>query len=223
MGAYYTKSKYVNNRKVKKLLTLKDGRLSALFNNSIEIYSKEKLDTVLIINSQNNSKLETFIQLNNGNLVVCSDITIDIIYLENNTYHIEQTITINKVSFKILESKNNLFSFDSDKITIYEKPQDEYYVKTIIKNYEITKYGNFWFVDACYIDNKEIMVVLGGGIKFLSIKNSKWIKEINNYYNFNTNREIICKLNKNLYLVCGNNKFFIVDILKHEINSVINL
>ena len=64
---------------------------------------------------------------------------------------------------------------------------------------------------------------LEGGLNFLSLKNSKWIKEINNYYNFNTNREIICKLNKNLYLVCGNNKFFIVDILKHEINSVINL
>ena len=119
MGAYYTKSKYVNNRKVKKLLTLKDGRISALFNNSIEIYSKEKLDTVLIINSQNNTELEAFIQLNNGNLVVCSDMTVDIVHLVNNTYHIDQTITINKASFKILENKNNLFSFDSDKITIY--------------------------------------------------------------------------------------------------------
>ena len=61
------------------------------------------------------------------------------------------------------------------------------------------------------------------GIKFLTLKNNKWIKEINNYYNFNKNSETIGKLNKNLYLVCGNNKFFIVDILKHEINSVINL
>ena len=117
MGTYYTKSKNLDKRKIIKLLTLKDGRLSALFYCSIEIYSKEKLDTILIIDYPF-QKLEAFIQLNNGNLVICHGLAIDIICLTDNSYHIEQTNNINNISLKIIENKNHLFSFGSDKIII---------------------------------------------------------------------------------------------------------
>ena len=117
MVTYNTKSRNLGKRKIIKLLTLKDGRLSALFYCSIEIYSKEKIDTNIIIDYPF-QKLEAFIQLNNGNLLICHGLAIDIICLTDNSYHIEQTNNINNISLKIIENKNHLFSFGSDKIII---------------------------------------------------------------------------------------------------------
>ena len=61
----------------------------------------------------------------------------------------------------------------------------------------------------------------------------EWTHEITNYYNNRqagqatryeqSSQDLICNLNYNLYLIGGDNKFYIIDVIRHEIQSIINL
>ena len=62
MGTSYTKSKNLKDRRVIKLLALKDGRLSAVFEDEIEIYSKNNLELEISIEGKEN--LKNLTQLN---------------------------------------------------------------------------------------------------------------------------------------------------------------
>lgn len=255
MGTSYLQSKNLNNRGVIKLLALNDGRLSALFEDSIEIYSLNNLDVELVIEGGKN--LKNLAQLSDGKLIISSFYSerdnlnhqinkvksTKIISLENNSFSIVKTFQNDYFSEKILEKENFLFSFEQDVfssgptrgkscINIFEKTN---YTKTTKINNFITIGNNdyCWFIDACFVNNNEIMVVLFKGIKFLEIKDMNWTHEITNYYNYRqafqaslgrqTSEDLICKLNDNLYLIGGDNKFYIIDVISHKIHSIINL
>ena len=254
MGTSYIHSKNFNKRNIIKLLALKDGRLSAVFIDSIEIYSSNNFELELLI-EEGGKYLKNFMQLNNGYLILSSYGYKDkkkiskIISLNNNTYNVEQTFENDYYSEKILEKENLLYSFEQNLleyttfyecekncINIYQKSNDNKYIKiskidnfTSIQNQQGSK-----FIDSCFINNNEIMIVLISGIKFLNLNNSQWSNEItdyqNNYHsdysrrgNGQTSESFICKLNNNLYLIVGDNKFYIVDVIRHEINSIIKL
>ena len=252
MGTSYIQSKNLQDRKVIQLLTLKDGRLSAVFENEIEIYSKNNLETEILIEGGKNFKNLT--QLNNGNLIISFRYNIKlnkikmtkIISLKDNSYNIEQELENELYSEKILEKDDYLYSFEQDSIyheqrdingciNIYKKFIDNKYRKIAsINNFNKLQNQNWsWFIDACFINNNEIMIVLCNGIKFLNINNSNCSNEITNYHNERqvhlatlseqTSGDFICKLNNNLYLIAGDNKFYIVDALKYNINSIIQL
>ena len=257
MGTSYLQSKNLNKRKVIKLLTLKDGRLSAVFDDSIEIYSLNNFNVELLIDGGTN--LRNLTQLNNDKLIISSYYSernkpnkvaiiaiTKIISLDNNSYSIVQTLKNDYTSEKILEKDNLLFSFEQNIlfdieqtcgkscINIYEKSNNEY-TKTKTKKDFIKIGDNNWclFVDACFINNNEIMVVLINRIQFLDIINMEWTHEITNYYNNRqagratryeqSSQDLICNLNDNLYLIGGDNKFYIIDVIRHEIQSIINL
>ena len=119
MGTSYTKSKNLKDRRVIKLLALKDGRLSAVFEDEIEIYSKNNLELEISIEGKEN--LKNLTQLNNGNLIISfhdkikfNDIIkmTKIISLKEKSYNIEQELENEFYSEKILEKDDCLYSFD---------------------------------------------------------------------------------------------------------------
>ena len=125
MGTSYLQSKNLNKRKVIKLLTLKDGRLSAVFDDSIEIYSLNNFNVELLIDGGTN--LRNLTQLNNDKLIISSYYSernkpnkvaiiaiTKIISLDNNSYSIVQTLKNDYTSEKILEKDNLLFSFEQN-------------------------------------------------------------------------------------------------------------
>ena len=77
------------------------------------------------------------------------------------------------------------------------------------------------------------MLVLSNGIKFLNINNPNYSNEITNYHNeqqvhfgslgSQTSGDFICNLNNNSYLIGGDNKFYIVDTVRYNINLIIQL
>lgn len=254
MGTSYTQSKNLKDRRVIKLLALKDGRLSAVFEDEIEIYSKNNLELEISIEGKEN--LKNLTQLNNGNLIISfhdkikfNDIIkmTKIISLKEKSYNIEQELENEFYSEKILEKDDCLYSFEQNSfhyeqgeikscINIYKKFIDNNKYKKIapINNFNKLQNQNWsWFIDACFINNNEVMLVLSNGIKFLNINNPDYSNEITNYHNEHqvhfgslgsqTSGDFICNLNNNSYLIGGDNKFYIVDAVRYNINLIIQL
>ena len=126
MGFLFSKSDF--SHQVKKiipitfLLTLKDGRLAASsWYGKFNIYNETLSGIDLSINHE--YSINYFIQLNNENLVICSNsnCSMEIIQLKNkNQYKIIQVIRIEEIIphygggyFKVIETKDN------ELITIY--------------------------------------------------------------------------------------------------------
>lgn len=121
MGTSYTQSKNLKDRRVIKLLALKDGRLSAVFEDEIEIYSKNNLELEISIEGKEN--LKNLTQLKNGNLIISfhdkikfNDIIkmTKIISLKEKSYNIEQELENEFYSEKILEKDDCLYSFEQN-------------------------------------------------------------------------------------------------------------
>ena len=192
MGTSYIHSKNLNKRKIIKLLALKDGRLSAVFEDSLEIYSLNNFELDILI-EEGGKYLRNFMQLSNGNLILSSYGYRDkkkiskIIKLNYLTYNVEQSFENDYYSEKSLEKENLLYSFEQNYleynnynerenncINIYQKSNDNKYIKlskidnlTTIQNQRGTI-----FLDSCFINNNdEIIIVLISGIKFLNLNN----------------------------------------------------
>ena len=111
------KSLIFNESKITCLLTLKDGRLaSSNRSGKLNIYNETLSQIDLSIKHE--SSINSFIQLHNENLVICSGSIMKIVQLKNKKkYTIIQTIIIEGISdlhsFKVIETKKN------ELITIY--------------------------------------------------------------------------------------------------------
>jgi len=114
---FFSKSDFsIQTERIACLLTLKDGRLvSSSKNGKFIIYSEALSGIDLSINHE--YSIDTFIQLNNGNLILYSNskCIMEIIELNNkNQYKIIQVIKIEDIYgsdfreyFKVIETKEN--------------------------------------------------------------------------------------------------------------------
>ena len=137
------KSPLFNESKITCLLTLKDGRLASS-NRSGELNIYNETLSQIDLSIKHESSINSFIQLHNENLVICSGPIMKIVQLKNKKeYTIIQTIRIEGIFgrqnyFKVIETKKN------ELITIYSLilHHDQYKQLTVWRlnkkqNYEI--------------------------------------------------------------------------------------
>ncbi len=94
---------------------LNDGSIGYYNNERENIYQNYTFKLQLSIGDFNG--INSFIQLNNGNLIICTNDGMKLVKLINNNSHIEQTITINDLNMrKVFEiRKNVLISISNNK------------------------------------------------------------------------------------------------------------
>ena len=206
------------------LILLKDGRLaSSSADQSIIIYNKLTNNPDIII-KEHSSWVYRLIQLSSGILASCSyDNTIKLYNIKENDYEILQTLNYhNDGVYKILELSNKfLATCSADKsIIFYLKDNNEYK-----KDYQLTVSGkcdNFLKTkenEICYSirDNSNIY--------FFDLQERKVKSTINNIkqFKYDNSQEWFLMLSKDLLLVPGDNKIFIVNVNHYKLVREINV
>ena len=211
-----------HSNKVICLILLKDGRLaSGSYDNSIVIYNKVTFNPDLIIR-EHKGYLTSIIQLSSGELASSShDDTIKIFNIKEKDYEVIQTLQYHTNSvYKIRELENKyLASCSSDcSIIFYLKDNNEYK-----KDYQISTDG------VCYsfIQTKENEICYSSSNKklyFFDLLERKIKAKIDNINGFSHSYcEWLIMIIKDLLLIPGENKLFIVNINHYNLVREINV
>ena len=207
-----------HTERVNYLISLKDGRLASCSGDySIIIYNKFTNNPDLIIKEHSNW-VYFLIQLSSGELVSCSsDKTIKLFNIKEKDYEIVQTLNYHKDTvYKLLELPNNfLASCSADKsIIFYLKDNNEYK-----KDYQLTTDGNC--DNFIKIKENEICYSIRdkNNIYFFDLKERKVKSIINNIKQFKycNGEEWFLMISKDLLLVPGDNKIFIVNVNHYKL------
>jgi len=204
------------------LIVLNDGRLASCSgDNTIVIYNKLTYNPDLIIKEHNNS-VNRIIQLSSGILASCShDNTIKFFNIKGKDYEIIQNLTYHtSYVYKIIELSNKyLVSCSWDKsIIFYFKDNKEYK-----KDYQLSLGGECENIiqtkdnEICYSERKNKICffdLLERKIK-ANIDN---IREFSHYF-----EEWFLMITKDLLLIPGDNKMFIINVNHYKLVREINV
>ena len=207
---------------VRCLIILNDGRLASCSSDkTIVIYNISTYNPDLIIKEHNYS-VYRIIQLYSGILASCSDDnTIKLFNIKDKDYEIIQTLAYHSSSvYKIIELSNKfLVSCSWDKsIIFYFKDNKEYK-----KDYQLSLGG----VCDNIIQTKDNEICYSerpNKICFFDLLERKIKSTINNIREFNhTSEEWFLMITKDLLLIPGDNKMFIINVNHYKLVREINV
>ena len=204
--------------RITNLIVLKDGRLASCSSDySIIIYNKSTNNPDLRIKEHKNWVLR-IIQLGSGELASCSeDNIIKIFNIKEKDYEILQTINYHKgIVYKLLELPNKyLASCSADKsIIFYLKDKNEFK-----KDYQLTLDG----ICDNFIQTKENEICYSirskNDMYFFDLKERKVKSTINDIkqFKYGDSEEWFMMISKDLLLVPGDDKIFIVNVNHYKI------
>ena len=207
---------------VRCLIVLKDGRLASCSgDHTIIIYNKSNFNPDIIIKVHSDS-VNRIIQLSSGILASCSyDKTIKLFNIKEKDYEVVQTLNFHKDTvYKIIELSNKfLVSCSWDKsIIFYFEDKKEYK-----KDYQLSLGGEVENIlqtkenEICYSERSN-------KICFFDLLERKVKSTIENIRNFNHyDEEWLLMISKDLLLVPGDNKMFIINVNHYKLVREINV
>ena len=205
------------------LILMKDGRLvSGSNDNSIMIYNKISYTPDLVIKEHDNPVL-CIIQLSSGVLASSSeDKTIKLFKIDNDKYEILQILNYHtKAIWKIIELKDKSLASCSEDCSIIFYVKDNLEYK---KEYSFRVDDNSYCSSMLQIKDNEICYSTNNKkIHFYDLLQKKNNHSLSNIPKYNGRKEWFIMISKELLLVPGKNKIFIVDINEYILVRIIEL
>ena len=206
-------------------IVLNDGRFATYsIDKSIIIYNNRTFKPDLIIKKETYAVIY-ILQLSSGMLASSStDNTIKIFNIKNNNYKIIQTLNDHS-AFKIIELNNKKLVSCSIgfSIMIYSKDNNGKYIKDC--NIKLKNKINGMNRCICVIETKKnelFFAELYDSIYFYDIIKRKMINKINNIMS-SKNSNSFQMITKDLLLITGNQKLYIINVNQHNLVRVVKV
>lgn len=208
-----------NNGHIFTMKKLNDGRIACGFSNAnIIIFSKEKYEKEIELNSFHSGHITFLTQLKNNIFISCgSDGVINFFKILENQYNLIQAIKAHSGrAMKLRELENNqLVSCSEDQTLNFYIYQKEYIIEQKITT-NISIYNE--------IETKNGKLVLTGNsdkIQFFDINKRKLENQISGIKLYGTLSNNMININEKLLAVGGTDNIFIIDITSQEkINEI---
>jgi len=227
MGNFFSKTKNIENKFINKIVSFYSGQLALLSNSEIEIISQDTLETNIVIKGNN---FINIFQISNGNIIIFSDLKIQIISLiDNNEYTTIQEIKKDNkiIHAKLLETKDELLFIKGNinydiLFDIYNNTNSSNEKINKKNNFEINK-NNSTFFDVEYLPQKnEFIFLTNNKLKFYEREKFNLQHEIiNDDFRLDFQRNVLSLLDNNHILIGTHKNLYILNINNYEFVSII--